>query len=714
MPRFPFTAVVGADDLSTALVLTAISPAIGGVLVRGEKGTAKSTIVRGLVGVLPRVDVVAGCRFSCDPAEPAPDCPDGPHPIGADAAVTAERRPTRLVELPVGASDDRVTGSMDLAQALGAGRTEFHPGLLAQAHRGLLYVDEVNLLADHLVDLLLDASAMGRNTVERDGMSVTHPARFVLVGTMNPEEGELRPQLLDRFGLSVDVNASRDPDERAEVVRRRLAFDADPDAFSARHAAAETELGARIVRAQEALDGVDLSAWALRTIARVCAGFDVDGMRADIVIARAALAHAAWCERDRVTRDDIRVAARFALSHRRRRGPFDPPGLDEELLDRLLDEEPEPPTDPEGPDDPQPPSGGSDDDPNGEPGDGDDAPDNDDDAPGNDDAGPPPAGSQQPPASSDPATDSSSDSVDPQHDSPSDAEESSQEQPSSEQRTGAAAAVGTASAGMPYRPRRFEVRGVGRGEAGRRSAAETTRGRVIGVSPTTTGRVHVTATITSAASRRTAGTRGRLDIAAHDVRHARLRGRESNLVLFCVDASGSMAARKRMDEVKTAVLSLLLDAYERRDKVGLVAFNGADAHVLLAPTSSVDRAAAALTQLPHGGRTPLAEGLTLAASTLERERRRDPRRRALVVVVTDGRATSGSDALARAQRTASAWPGLGVDTVVVDCESGRFRMRLAADLAHRMGATHVPLENVSAAGLVDAVAAARAPHGKAA
>ena len=214
MSNYPFAAIVGADEMALALVLTTVSPEVGGVLVRGEKGTAKSTMVRALAEILPRQAVVHGCRFGCDPRSPAADCPDGPH---TDAASTT--RPARLVELPVGATEDRVIGSLDLSKALGHGETAFEPGLLAQAHRGLLYVDEVNLLHDHLVDLLLDAAAMGRNTVERDGVSVSHPARIVLIGTMNPEEGELRPQLLDRFGLTVEVKASRDPAQRAHVVR---------------------------------------------------------------------------------------------------------------------------------------------------------------------------------------------------------------------------------------------------------------------------------------------------------------------------------------------------------------------------------------------------------------------------------------------------------------------------------------------------------------
>lgn len=223
---FPFSAVVGSDDMALALVLTTVSPEVGGVLVRGEKGTAKTTMVRALAHVLPPITVVEGCRFSCDPSGPDPECPDGPHPD-----PTAAVRAARLVELPVGATEDRVIGSLDLQQALGAGQVVYEPGLLATAHRGILYVDEVNLLHDHLVDLLLDAAAMGRSTVEREGVSIAHASRMVLIGTMNPEEGELRPQLLDRFGLTVEIAAPRDPQLRAEVIRRRLAFDADPATF---------------------------------------------------------------------------------------------------------------------------------------------------------------------------------------------------------------------------------------------------------------------------------------------------------------------------------------------------------------------------------------------------------------------------------------------------------------------------------------------------
>src|SRR5690349_8536027 len=275
---FPFAAIAGMDDLKLALLLNAVSPAIGGVLVRGEKGTAKSTLVRGLAELLPPVGVVEGCRFSCDPGAPDPGCPDGPH--SGDAGRSS--RPARLAELPVGATEDRLAGSLDIERALTAGVAAFEPGLLAAAHRGILYVDEVNLLHDHLVDLLLDAAALGVNYVEREGVSVRHAARFLLVGTMNPEEGELRPQLLDRFGLTVEAAAPRDAGQRGEVVRRRLAYDADPAGFAGRWRQAESGLAERIVAARALLPAVVLPDATLRQVASARAAFDVDGLRAEI------------------------------------------------------------------------------------------------------------------------------------------------------------------------------------------------------------------------------------------------------------------------------------------------------------------------------------------------------------------------------------------------------------------------------------------------
>jgi magnesium chelatase subunit D len=654
---YPFSAVVGMDDMRLALLLNAVSPAVGGVLVRGEKGTAKSTAVRALAAVLPPVAVVTGCRFACDPADPDPACPDGPHDPGAPSSV----RPARLVELPVGASEDRVVGSLDLERALTEGVKAFEPGLLAAAHRGVLYVDEVNLLHDHLVDLLLDAAALGTAYVEREGVSVRHAARFLLVGTMNPEEGELRPQLLDRFGLTVEVAAPREPDARAEVVRRRFAHDADPAGFARTWAAEETGLAARIAAARARLPHVLLGDGALRQVTAVCAAFDVDGLRADLVTARAAIAHAAWSGRDDVTEEDVRVAARLALPHRRRRNPFDAPGLDEDTLDDALENaRPDPPTDP-------------DDDPDGG-------------------GAPPPPGldRDQPPGLDRDKAPGEEGAV-----------------------AGPAADRAAVAPTEPFRTRRLEVPGIGAGAAGRRSRARSDRGRVVGSRrpSVTVTRLHLPDTVLAAAPHQVArGRRGPgLRVQREDLRQATLEGREGNLVLFAVDASGSMSARSRMGAVKGAVLSLLLDAYQRRDKVGLVTFRGSDAALALPPTWSVEAAAARLRELPTGGRTPLAAGLLRAHETLRVERIRDPRRRPLLVVVTDGRATGvrGGDHLGQAYAAARLVAASGTASVVIDCESGPVRLGLARALGAHLGAHTLRAEELAAESLAATVRAAR-------
>ncbi|MFD6797048.1 putative cobaltochelatase [Streptomyces cyaneofuscatus] len=674
---YPFTAIVGQDDLRLGLLLNAVSPAVGGVLVRGEKGTAKSTAVRALAALMPEVSVVPGCRFSCDPVSPDPACPDGPH---AEAAGVS--RAARTVELPVGASEDRLVGALDIERALSEGVKAFEPGLLADAHRGILYVDEVNLLHDHLVDLLLDAAAMGASYVEREGVSVRHAARFLLVGTMNPEEGELRPQLLDRFGLTVEVAASRDTDERVEVVRRRLAYDDDPEAFAARWAEEETALRARIAAARALLPRVVLGDAVLRQIAATCAAFEVDGMRADIVMARTATALAAWAGREEVTADDVRQAALLALPHRRRRNPFDAPGLDEDKLDQTLDEA--------GPQE-----------------------DNDDDPdPGPDGGGDGGGGGGVPPQADGDHTPPQGSQGSQGDDTPSQAPDSAPDAPG----RSAGAEQQPVAAAEPFRTKMLSVPGLGEGAAGRRSRARTAHGRTTGaVRPQgALTKLHLSATVQAAAPhQRARGRSGRgLVVRRDDLRQATREGREGNLVLFVVDASGSMAARQRMSAVKGAVLSLLLDAYQRRDKVGLVTFRGKEAEVALPPTSSVDAAASRLESLPTGGRTPLAAGLLKAHDVLRVERLRDPSRRPLLVVVTDGRATGGPEPVALAGRAARLHQAEGTASVVVDCESGYVRLGLAGELARELGGTAVTLDELRAdsiAGLVkDVTAAGRA------
>ncbi|ORB91788.1 hypothetical protein B1T49_23955 [Mycobacterium persicum] len=611
MKPYPFSAIVGHDHMRRALLLCAVRPEIGGVLIRGEKGTAKSTAVRGLAALLSAATGGAGAG---------------------------------LVEMPLGATEDRVVGSLDLQRVLRDGEHAFSPGLLARAPGGVLYVDEVNLLHDHLVDILLDAAAMGRVHVERDGISHSHESRFVLIGTMNPEEGELRPQLLDRFGLTVDVQASRDVDVRVEVIRQRMAYEADPDAFAERYVEADAELARQIAAARALVDKVMLPDNELRRIAALCAAFDVDGMRADLVVARTAVAHAAWRGAGTVAEQDIRVAAELALPHRRRRDPFDDHGLDRDQLDEALalgappasgeagvDPEPEP----------DPPGGGQ-------------STNNSASQP-NSNAAPKPPKPSAPPS-------------------------------------------------KIFRTRALTVPGVGEGAPGRRSRARNASGSVVAAADGSHAGghgLHLFATVLSAAEH--ASSAGPLRLQPDDVRRAVREGREGNLVIFVVDASGSMAARDRMAAVSGATMSLLRDAYQRRDKVAVITFRQHAAGLLLPPTSSAHIAGRRLARFDTGGKTPLAEGLLAARELVVREKARDLARRALVVVLTDGRATSGLDPLGRSRIAAARLAAEGVAAVVVDCETSYVRLGLAGQLARQLGAPAIRLEQLHAENLTRAV-----------
>jgi Mg-chelatase subunit ChlI len=330
---FPFTAIVGQERLKQALLLNAVNPAVGGVLIKGPSGTGKSTAVRGLAELLPELAVVADCPFSCDPA--APGCES----CRARSELPIVRRRRRIVDLPLNATEDRVSGSVDVARALKEGEQALEPGLLAEANRGILYVDEINLLDDHLTDVLLDAAALGVNVVEREGVSVAHPARFLLVGTMNEEEGELRPQIADRIGLEIEVGALEDPEARAEVIRRRGAFAADAEAFRAEWAGAQAELAAAIAAAEERLSSVRVPDELYGAVARVVLGSGVQSHRADIAIVECARAAAVLDGRDEVSSDDILAAAALALGHRIDADPFGPAAeVDTYVLQRLLED----------------------------------------------------------------------------------------------------------------------------------------------------------------------------------------------------------------------------------------------------------------------------------------------------------------------------------------------------------------------------------------
>jgi Mg-chelatase subunit ChlI len=333
---FPFTAIVGQERMKMALILNAISPQIGGVLIRGERGTAKSTAARALAALLPEIEVVADCPFGCDPKHPDRQCDNCRERAACGEDLPVARHRTRFVDLPVSATEDRVVGTLDIELAIKKGERHFEPGVLAAANRGLLYVDEVNLLDDHVVDLLLDSAAMGVNVVEREGISFSHPARFILVGTMNPEEGDLRPQLLDRFALCVDMRGIHNPNARMEILERTVQYERDPGGFYASWEPKEHELSHDIDSARDVLGNVTYTQRDLFTIAGLTSEMQVDGHRADIVILKAAIAHAAFNRRTYITDEDILVAAELALPHRLKRQPFQDTEIRfQELAERL-------------------------------------------------------------------------------------------------------------------------------------------------------------------------------------------------------------------------------------------------------------------------------------------------------------------------------------------------------------------------------------------
>lgn len=698
---FPFAAVVATDEAKLALLLAVIDPKLGGVLLRGDKGSAKTTLVRSLSDLLP-----------------------------TGGAIT---------ELPLGATEERVAGSLDLAAALGGDGVHFSPGVLAAAHDGILYVDEVNLLADHLVDLLLDAAASGRNRVERDGVSHSHDARFVLVGSMNPEEGDLRPQLLDRFGLAVDVRSPLDPAMRAEVVRRRLAFDADPAGFTARRAGATAALGARLAAARPA----DLSDDLLVASSVVCAAAGAEGLRADLTLARAAAAHAGWQSRSTVTTDDVRAVAHLVLAHRGRWDPLDGStgGADdlENVLDaglgaleRRAEAESGSEAGEAGPDegrDGEQLGAGS----NNTNGDAEHSIDGRDGLDGTADPSSHRGGDAEAPslassvARSGPST--GMDRTDPgavgEHDVPvgaGDVHDSAG--PGSGDEAGGvtptrlpASTPGrktdpVAASAEAGRPGGEAVIGAvasatSRPGPGRRptGTAPRPRGRTIGHRPvpdgTSNAMIAVVPTAQAAAARQSADLAALSGITAADLREPVRRHRTGHLVVLAVDASGSMGvAAERLAAVKGALLALLVDAYQRRDRVALVTFRNDRAQVVLEPTASVELARRRLESLATGGTTPLAAGLRSAVALAHRHAADDldP----VVIVVTDGRATVGGQevdpttAVEEALQLAASVAGQ-VPFVVVDVEdpSGP-RLGLARRLADTLGAAHVPLGSVTA------------------
>ncbi len=672
--------------MKRALVLNAINPRIGGVLIRGERGTAKSTAARALAALLPEITVVANCPFGCDPDRPTTWCTQCQERSQAGQALPRAQRRIRFVDLPVSATEDRVVGTLDIECAIQKGEKHFEPGVLAAANRGVLYVDEVNLLDDHVVDLLLDAAAMGVNVVEREGISFSHPARFILVGTMNPEEGDLRPQLLDRFALCVDIRGIHDQRARMDIMARNLAFEANPNGFREEWLPRERQLAQEITAARQLLPQVGYTRRNLATVAGLMAGLGVDGHRADLVILKAAQAYAAYQGRDAINDQDILMAAELALPHRLKRTPFEESEVSmDDLKARMEMVQSE-------------------------------LPDDLKDAQGQDQS-----------ASGDTVAQAvkKNDLAPQEQGSPADTaagptEPLRQVIPDTPQSGHWWEGGQVVPIGETFDVRRLDtpIDHLTRERSGRRSTTRTERkrGRYIQArpSPGDPSDLAFDATLRAAAPFQKERSNGpaegegpALALRPGDYQKKVRVRRTANLILFVVDASWSMAVAERMQATKGAIMSLLTDAYQRRDRVGLVVFQKDDAHVVLPPTNSVELAKKALAEIPVGGKTPLAHGLTLAYRVITQELRTHPELSPLMILLTDGAGNvSMTDALApqeEAYRAAGLIRETDARSVVINMEHVAFDQGLAQTLADRLGAPCYTLPEFKAEALVQTV-----------
>ena len=714
LSSMPFPAIVGQDDLKQVLLLVAAHDDLSGAVITGEKGTAKSTAVRALVDLLPEQQAVAGCPYGCAPDDPASQCEDCRARDRDD--LTVETRQVPLVTLPLGATRDRVVGTLSVEDAM-AGDAEFDPGLLAAANRGILYVDEINLLDDHLVDVLLDAAASGVNTVERDGISVSHPAEFTLIGTMNPEEGDLRPQLRDRFDLQATVTGCQDLADRVDIIDRALA-EGDDENVATEYGDAVADIRESLRVARESIDSVSLPTEFKQSIAELCTEAGVDGHRADIATARAAIASAALDGRPKVIESDVQAAARYTLPHRLKSQPFEEPPDPEELLDDHFDDE-----DTGGEDDAESTDDSdvdeSDDaedadsaDENEEAGGSDDGNDGTRDDEGVDNGGrdTDSKGSDENNQSKDPApsgADGGSDSGKAdtsEHGGDSDDGDDPGSTESDDETEGTPLVPGQQRAGVgdATAPDIDDTvdeadSGENSGSPGQRSHQQQAGGRGTRVrTEPATGEAPVDA----AASVRTAASRGHNRVEADDLQQSVREREQAATIVFAVDASASMTPA--METAKGVVLELLRDAYEQRDEVAFVAFGGDDAEVLLPPTRSVSLAARHLKSLPTGDRTPLPAGLSTAATVLDDA----DSSLGVAVIVTDGRANVADGSPTQATRRAAEQLA-GVATAVVVVAAGTAGRGLIPTIVEVAGAETVPLSKLSPQVVTTAVAQAQ-------
>ncbi|HHI30595.1 magnesium chelatase [Methanosarcinales archaeon ex4572_44] len=641
---YTFSAIVGQERMKRALILNVIDPKLGGALIKGEKGTAKSTAVRALAHLLPEIDVVKDCPFGCNPEDRHEICSSCVSLIAEGEELEVVRRPMKVVDLPINATEDRVVGTLDIEHVIKEGEKRFEPGVLAEAHRGILYVDEVNLLDDHIVDILLDAAAMGVNIVEREGVSFSHPAHFILVGTMNPEEGELRPQLLDRFGLCAEIEGIKDLRDRVEVIKRRKSFEEDPVAFESLWERDDEIIRDRILRAKELLSEISVPDDMLELIASLCIDCGVDGHRADITLAKAASAFAAYEGRREVLEDDVREVAELVLTHRMRKKPFEQGKIDQDMINDSIERHKK---DKEDLKDEKDEGERSED--NG--GEGDEKKEEDRESEGGDELFP----------------------------------------------------VGDTFRVKPISSERDRITRDG---SGRRTKTFSRRGRYVR-SRIPRGDVMGTDVAFDATIRAACGNprrdrnNGERAVTLHpsDIREKVRERKIGNTILFVVDASGSMGVKERMVAAKGAILSLLKDAYIRRDRVGLVTFRNDRADLLLTPTSSVELAEKLLVELPTGGKTPLSHGILKGHELLKHELLKNTNTSPLMVLISDGRANvsiSGKNPIEETKELATSIVDDKIGTVLIDTTEGLLDLGTARELADAFKARYFKLDEINA------------------
>jgi magnesium chelatase subunit D len=659
----PFTAIVGQEQMKKALILNAINPRIGGVLIRGEKGTAKSTAVRALAELLPEIEVFGGCPYNCNPYDEGEMCDlcYAKKTNGENQKVVKRRM--WVVDLPLGATEDRVVGSIDVEKAIKEGIKALEPGILAAANRGILYIDEVNLLDDHVADVILDSAAMSINVVEREGVSVSHPSKFILVGTMNPEEGEIRPQLLDRFGLQASVESIDDVEKRVEIVKQVGSFERDPGEFRKMFMGKQKGLRERIVQAKQIVDEVEISDDLLKIAADTCIKLGVRTHRAEIVIDRTAKTIAALEGRKKVTFEDIKEAMELALPHRMRRKPFEPPSLDTKKLGDMMQETKK-------------------------------------------------QQHQQRKEMEKNRNAGQKQKNDPHDKNQADNEDKSEQEPEKEYVFNIGDPIDTKAVRQKQKKDRIYRRKI----SGRRIPTLSLRnsGKYVryGFPKEGITDVALDATIRTAAPYQKER-RGDSDLAvvikSQDIREKIRVGKVSTATMFVVDASGSMGANRRMESAKGAVLSLLLDSYQQRDKVGMIAFKGNQADTLLPLCSSVDLAVEMLKELPTGGRTPLATGLERGLTLLMAEKQKDEGAISILLLISDGRANVSSskkeikmELLALAEQARSK----GIHMIVIDTEvvsKSFIQIGYCREIASHSGGRYYSINNLTSQNVHDIV-----------